>query len=303
MRFPLAATYFSRAQWEKAAALYSEVILSQESENTQTEYSEELPFLPYTHCCIHLGYIRALQGRIEEATELVRKSRDPALEQVSNSQSKAWSTLWHSAFSALLVEDHGVLDRAEEVLEIAEETESPILSFLGYAAKGNALMATEQFEAARAVYEKALQAIEGTTHLRYLEAVYHNLVQVTLALGDCPEAERYYQAGLQLVQLNPEREAPRFDFLKGLLLGAGSPPNFEQAEVFFEQSIKADETSGAVVLAAQTRFYLAQMLAQKGEVERSRSLLTEIRGQFQDWDIPAWQQKCEQVLETLEKSR
>ena len=52
----------------------------------------------------------------------------------------------------------------------------------------------------------------------------------------------------------------------------------------------------AVVLAAQTRFYLAQMLAQKGEVERSRSLHTEIRDQFQDWDISIWQQKCEQVL-------
>jgi hypothetical protein len=91
--------------------------------------------------------------------------------------------------------------------------------------------------------------------------------------------------------------------LKGRLLAADSPPNFEEAEVFFEQSIGADEASGAVVLAAQTRFYLAQMLAQKGEIERSRSLLSEIRGQFKDWDIIAWQQKCEQALETLEKSR
>jgi tetratricopeptide (TPR) repeat protein len=295
VKFPLAATHFSQAQWEKAAALYSEVISSQESENTQTEYFEELPFLPYTICCIHLGYIRALQGRIEEATELVRKGRDPALEQVFNPQSKAWCTLWHSAFSALLVEDHGVSERIEEVLKIAEEADSPILSFLGYSAKGNALMAAEQFEAARTAYEQALGAIEGTTHRRYLEAVYHNLVQVNLALGDWLQAERFHQAGLPLVELNPEREAPRFNFLKGRLLASGSPPNFEQAEVFYEQSIGVDEASGAVVLAAQTRFHLAQMLAQKGEVERSRSLLTEIRGQFQDWNIPVWQQKCEQV--------
>ncbi len=52
----------------------------------------------------------------------------------------------------------------------------------------------------------------------------------------------------------------------------------------------------AVVLAAQTRFYLAQMLAQKGEAARSRSLHTEIIDQFQDWDISIWQQKCEQAL-------
>jgi len=233
----------------------------------------------------------------------VQKGHAPALEKVSNPQSKAWCTLWHSAFSALVGQDYGVSARAEEVLKKAEETDSPIFRFLGYSAKGNALMAAEQFDAARAVYEQALGAIEGTTHRRYLEAVYHNLVQVTLGLGDCPQAEQFYQAGLPLVELNPEREAPRFNFLKGRLLASDSPPNFEQAEVFFEQSIRADEASGAVVLAAQTRFYLAQVLAQKGEVERSRSLLSEIGGQFQDWDIPAWQQKCEQALEALEKSR
>jgi len=301
-RFPLAVTYFSRAKWGKAAALYSEIIRSQEEQRTQAEYTSGATYLPYTHCCTHLGYIRALQGRIEEAKELVQKGHAPALEKVSNPQSKAWCTLWHSAFSALVGQDYGVSARVEEVLKIAEETDSPILSFLEYAAKGNALMAAEQFEAARAAYEQALQAVEGTTHRRYLEAVYHNLVQVTLGLGDCPEAERFYQAGLPLVELNPEREAPRFDFLKGRLLAAGSPPNFEEAEVFFEQSIRADEACGAVVLAAQTRFYLAQMLTQKGAVERSRSLLTEIRGQFQDWNIPVWQQKCNQALEALQNS-
>jgi tetratricopeptide (TPR) repeat protein len=304
VRFMVAVTYLSQAQLEKAAALYSEVIRSQEEHGTQTEYFlEEQPYLPYTHCCTHLGYIRALQGRIEEAKKLVQKGHAPALEQVATLQSRIWCALWHSTFSALVGEDHGALDRVDEVLKLAEKAGSPILSFLGHSAEGNALMAAEQFEAARAAYEQALGAIEGTTYRRFLEAVYYNLVQVTLALGDWPRAERYYQAGLPLVQLNPEREAPRFDFLKGRLLASSSPPNFEEAEVSFEQSIGADEASGAVVLAAQTRFYLAQILAQKGEVERSRSLLTEIRGQFEDWDIPAWQQKCEHALEALEKSR
>lgn len=30
------------------------------------------------------------------------------------------------------------------------------------------------------------------------------------------------------------------------------------------------------------------------------ALLAEIRSHFQDWDIPVWQQKCEQALEALE---
>jgi len=161
-------------------------------------------------------------------------------------------------------------------------------------------MSAEQFEAARMVYEKALEAIEGTTHRRFLETVYYNLVQVVLALGNWAGAEGYYQAGLPLAQLNPEKESPRFDFLKGRLLASSSPPNFGQAQVYFEQSIKADETSGAVVPAAQTRFYLAQMLAQKKKTDRSRSLLNELRSKFQNWRIPFWQHKCEQALGALD---
>jgi len=300
LKLNLAAAYFSLAQWEKAAELYSEVIRTQEANNTQTEYLEEQPYLPYTHSCTHLGYIRALQGRIEETKELVQKGHAPALEQVANLQSRVWCAVWHSTFSALVGEDHGALARVEGILKIAEKTDSPILCFLGYAAKGNALMAAEEFEAAQVVYEQALKAIEGTGHRRFLESVYYSLVQATLALGDRPAAERYYQAGLPLVELNPEKEASRFDCLRGRLLASSSPPEFEQAELFFEQSIKADETSGAVVSAAQTRFYLAQMLAQKGEIDRSLSLLNELRSQFQNWGIPSWQQKCEQALEAID---
>jgi class 3 adenylate cyclase/tetratricopeptide (TPR) repeat protein len=303
LKLNLAAANFSLAQWEKAAQLYSEVIRTQEANNAQTEYLEEQPYLPYTHSCTHLGYIRALQGRVEETKKLIRKGSAPELEQVANLQSRVWCAVWHSTFSALVGEDYGALARVEGILKIAEKTDSPILCFLGYAAKGNALMAAEDFEAAHVVYKQALKAIEGTGHRRFLESVYYSLVQSTLELGDGPVAERYYQAGLPLVELNPQKEASKFDYLKGRLLASSSPPEFEQAELFFEKSIRADAKSGAVVSAAQTRFYLAQMLAQKGERDRSRTLLNELRSQFQKWRIPFWQKKCEQELEDLDSRK
>jgi len=73
--------------------------------------------------------------------------------------------------------------------------------------------------------------------------------------------------------------------------------------VFFEKSIQADEVSGAEVLAAQTKYYLAQMLVQKGEIERSRYILNEIRDMFEIWGIPFWQKKCEQTLDTIDKGK
>jgi class 3 adenylate cyclase/tetratricopeptide (TPR) repeat protein len=301
VKFPLATTYFSLAQWQKAADLYTEVINSHETSDSQSEYLEEMPFMPYTHCCHHLGYIRALQGRIQETKELLKKGYTSPLEQVSNLQSRAWCALWHSAFAILIGEEYDSLSRAEKVLGIVEGSDSPVLLFLCYAAKGNALAVDVQLEDARIFYEKALKAIKDTPHRRYVEAVYCNLIQVALELNDRPAAERYYKEGFPLVELNPERDAPRFDFLKARLLTGADSPDFEKAEILFSKSIRAEQKSGAVLLAAQTRLYLAQMLAQKGETERSVSLLNEARGQFKEWGIPIWQQKCELILIRLEK--
>ena len=303
VKFALATNYFSLAQWQKAVDLYTKVISYHEISDRQSEYLEEIPFMPYTHSCHHLGYIRALQGRIQETKKLLEKGFTPDLEQVSNLQSRAWCALWHSAFALLIGEEYGSLARADKVLSVVEGSDSPILLFLCYAAKGNALAADVQLEDARMFYEKALKTIKDTPHRRYLEAVYCNLTHVALELNDRPAAEGYYKEGFPLVELNPERDAPRFDFLKARLLTGGDSPDFEKIETLFTKSIQADKKTGAVLLAAQTRLYLAQMFAQKGETERSVSLLNESRDQFKKWGVPIWQQKCELMLIRLAKGK
>jgi len=64
--------------------------------------------------------------------------------------------------------------------------------------------------------------------------------------------------------------------LKGRLLASGELPDFGNALVFFEKNLQADEASGALVLAAQTKYHLSQILAQKGEIERSCYILDEV---------------------------
>jgi class 3 adenylate cyclase/tetratricopeptide (TPR) repeat protein len=296
-KFPLAVIYISTGRLDKAAELYSEVITTREANGTQNEYFDELPFLPYAHSCHHLGYILGLQGKISEAKQLIQKGSTPEIKQISNLQSRSYCSLWHSSFSCLIGEDYGVMARVNEVLEIAEKTDSPIIRYLCYVAKGNAFMAADQMEAARNFYEKALQVIEGTEHKRYLEEVYHNLIGTTMALGDLAAAEKYYQDVTPLLKLNPGRTAPRFDYLKGRLLIEAHESDYAGADKFFLKSIDADEASGALVPAAQTKYYRADMLSRKGDNELSLSILTEIQKQFQNWGIPAWQLKCERGLQ------
>jgi len=298
VKFPLAVTYFSIGNWGEAASLYSDVILSREKSGTVKEYSEELPFLPYTHACHHLAYIRALQGRIKEAKELILKSHTPALNTISNLQSLVYCTLWHSALSALIEEDFGVSERVTGTLETAKKTDSPILLFLLYAAQGNAFKAIREFKSAKLAYQNSLKRIAGTAHRRYLDDVYHNLIETLLALEEYQSARQFHAEALPLISLDPVINAARFDYLKGRLLSSVKTPDFEQAETLFLKSINADEKAGAVVLAAQKRFYLAGMLMGKGENDRSRTILTNLQLLFGSWDIPAWQRKCDQALET-----
>ena len=299
IKFPLAVIYISTGRLDKAAELYSEIIATREANGTQNEYAEEVPFLPYSHSCHHLAYIQALQGNISEAKILIQKGSTTEIKQISNLQSRSYCALWHSSFAYLIGEDFGVMARVNEVLEIAEKTDSPIIRYLCYAAKGNAFMAVEQMEAARNFYEKALQAIEGTEHRRYLEEVYHNLIESTMAMGDLVAAEKYYQDLTPLLKLNPGKTAPRFDFLKGRLLTLANSPEYDRADEFFKKSIHTDEKAASVVLAARTKYYRADLLARKGDVELSRSILTEIQKQFQNWGIPAWQLKSERALQPI----
>jgi len=297
IKYWLATSYQSQGQWKKAEPLFLDSVRYQEEQKTQTEYLYKgLGFLPYAQGCVLVGYNLAVQGRTKDAKELFRKSYIPAVREASNLYTKTGCAVWHSRFSALIGEDYGAAARADDALEISKESDSPVFRFRSFDAKGKALMALGQFERARSVFEQALKAIEGKTYRVGLAGVYFDLVQVNLELGDQAEAERYYQTALPLIEPNPERIAPRFDYLKGRLLASADPPNFEQSVFFFERSIQAEAEANAAVLAAQTRFCLAQLLAQQEKIDRSRHLLEHISRQFQDWEIPVWQQKCKEAL-------
>ena len=90
-----------------------------------------------------------------------------------------------------------------------------------------------------------------------------------------------------------------YDFLKGLIVAAEN--DFMQAEELFHRSARDDEEVGAVVPAAQTRYYLARMLARKGDVDRARELLAKLEKHFREWIIPVWEGKCRQAITELPK--
>ena len=292
-RYALAMAYNAQGQWQKAAPLFAESIRAQEDEQTQTrEIDWGVGFLAYAYGCTALAYNLALQGRIGEAKDALHKGYTPALERLSNLFTKIYCALWHSRMAVLLGEDHGALARAEQLLTLTAETDSPTMRFFAHVAHGTALMAVGRFAAARTACTEALQVIAGTAHHDGLGEVHFNLAWASLELGDRPAAERHYREGT--------RRTARFALLQGRLLASAGPPDFVQAESCLIQSMQADEATGAVVLAAQTRFYLAQMLAATGDVGRARVLLAALRDQFATWGIPGWQGKAAQALAALE---
>jgi tetratricopeptide (TPR) repeat protein len=255
--------------------------------------------LPYTILCGQLGYNLGVMGRIAEGKKLFDRGYAPELEQVSNLTTKMAYCSWQGLFISLIGEDSfGALAKIDQLVELAEKSDSPFMILVFSVAKANVMLAKGDFNAAIASCQNALRSIEGKSiRTGHVINLYYDLVLAELELGDLDSANQHYNEGRQLVELSPNWWTPRFDFLQGLLLMMQPTPDYAQAEERFQKSIKVDEEVGAVVPAAQTRYYLARMFACKDEAERACEMLTEDIRDFQSWDIPVWSQRCEKEFD------
>ncbi|MGD8764261.1 MAG: adenylate/guanylate cyclase domain-containing protein [Desulfobacteraceae bacterium] len=297
----LGICYIGQGLCRKGEPHISKALRAYEKLDQKTEYVIGWNALPYTLACAHLGYDLGVMGRVEEGKELFERGYASELEQISNLATKMAYCSWQGLFISLIGENHfGAMARMDQMVELAERSDSPFMILVFSVAKANVMVGIGDFGAALSTCQKAFKTIEGkpirTGHVINL---YYDLVRVELEAGDLESAKQHYEEGRQLVELAPHWWEPRFDFLQGLLLMVEASPDYARVEECFQKSIQGDEEVGAVVPAAQTRYYLARMLAREGEVRRSRDMLTELGSQFQNWNIPAWQQKCKQELETL----
>jgi len=297
----LGACYIAQGLYQKSESLISNAVSSFEKLNQRTKYIKGWNALPYTIACAQLGYNFGVMGRIAEGKELFERGYAPELEQVSNLSTKMSYCSWHGLFVSLLGEDHfEAKDRMSKLSELTDRSDSPFLILVISVAIANVILAIEDFEPALYTCKKALKAIEGKSiRTGHVANLHYDLVRAELESGELESAKQHYKEGRQLVDLAPNWWKPRFDFLQGLILMAGTSPDYAQVEECFRKSIQVDEEVGAVVPAAHTRYYLARMLAHKGEIGRTRKILTELRNFFQSWNIPVWQKRCEQEFDTL----
>jgi len=299
----LGVCYIGQGLWRKSEPHISKAVRAYERLDKKTEYV--VGWNVYTVACAQLGYNLGVIGRIAEAKELFEKGYTPEQEQVSNLTTKMAYCSWQGLFISLIGEDHfGAAARIDQLVELAERSDSPFMILVFSVAKANILLGMEDFGAALSSSQKALKAVEGKAiRTGHVVNLYYDLVLAELESGDQESAKQHYKEGRLLVELAPHWWGPRFDFLQGLLLMAEASPDYTRAEECFQKSIQGDEEVGAVVPAAQPRYYLARMLALKGEAGRAREMLTELCSQFRSWGISAWQQKCEQELEALDSPK
>ena len=301
----LGACYIGQGLWQKSEPRFLETVRAYEKLGKKTEYVMGWNALPYTIVCGQLGYNLGVIGRIAEAKELFEKGYSPELEQVSNLTTKMAYCSWQGLFISLIGEDHfEATAKMDQLVELAERSDSPFMILVFAVAKANVLLGEKDFGPALSTSKKALKAIEGkpirTGHVANL---YYDLVLAELEVGEPESAKQHYEEGRSLVELAPHWWRPRFDLLHGLLLMAEGSPDYTKVEECLISSMQGDEEVGAVVPAAQTRYYLGRMFARKGDAGRAHEVLTELSSHFQSWGIPVWQQKCEQELETLDSPK
>jgi tetratricopeptide (TPR) repeat protein len=165
-------------------------------------------------------------------------------------------------------------------------------------AKANMLLGIGEYGLVQTACKNALTSIEGTPiRTGHVANVYYDMVLAELKPGNQDRARQHYEKGKPLGELAPHWWGARFLFLKGMLLSSETAPDFMEIEECFQKSIHDVEIVGAVVPAAQTRYYLAKMLSRKGEVNHANKLFRDLRDGFEAFDIPVWQHKCDIELE------
>jgi len=295
----LGACYIGQGLWCKSEPCFSNTIKIYEELGLKSEYVMGWNALPYTIVCGQLGYNLATMGKVQEGKELFERGYTSDLEQVSNLTTKMAYCSWQGLFISLVGEDYfGAASKLDELVDLAERSGSPFMMLAFNAAKANVLLGKQDYEKVLKTGTNALQAIEGKQiRTGHVANVYYDMVLAELGMGNIDLAKQHYQKGRPLVELAPNWWGPRFDFLGGLLLEKETSPDYKKIEEYLSKSIQCDEKVGAVVPAAQTRYYMAQLLARKGDVEGSNDLFKNLLNQFQAWEIPVWQKKCEQELE------
>jgi class 3 adenylate cyclase/tetratricopeptide (TPR) repeat protein len=295
----LGACYIGQGLWHKSEPCFSKTVKIYDKLGSKTEYVMGWNALPYTIVCGQLGYNYAVIGRVTEGKELFDKGFAADLEQVSNLTTKMAFCSWQGLFISLVGKDYfRALSKINNLVNLAERSGSPFMMLVFNAAKANILLGLEEYDMVIGTCNNALSAIEGTPiRTGHVTNVYYDMILAYLNLGNQDQAIKHFDQGRLLVDLAPNWWGPRFLFIEALLRDNKNQPEYEKIEELYNKSAKDDESVGAVVPAAQTRFHLAKMLFRKGDSENAYRLLTNLRNCFQKYDIPVWRKKCEYALE------
>ena len=295
----LGACYIGQGLWQKSEPCFSKTVKIYDKLGSKTEYVMGWNALPYTIVCGQLGYNYAVIGRVTEGKELFDRGFTADLEQVSNLTTKMAFCSWQGLFISLVGKDYfEALSKINNLVDLAERSGSPFMMLVFNAAKANILLGLEEYDMVIGSCNNALSAIEGTPiRTGHVTNVYYDMILAYLNLGKQDQAIKHFDQGKSLVDLAPNWWGPRFLFIEALLLDNENQPEFDKIEKLYNKSAKDDESVGAVVPAAQTRFHLAKMLFRKGDSESAYRLLTNLLDCFQKYDIPVWRKKCEYALE------
>ena len=201
--------------------------------------------------------------------------------------------VWSSGHLALTGEDPDDVRRTiEEAIALAEAAKAPFLLYMAYLAKATADSGWDLHETVRHFASRCLEVIGHAGRMIFLAHVYYFLALASLELADRDTAEFAYRKGLALVPLTPAWHVGRYEYLRGRLLAAEAAPDLAGAAAAFERAIAADQAQGVAVPAAQTRYWLARVQAERGDLRTARAGLRDLEHRFEVWGIPVWARKC-----------
>jgi predicted ATPase len=240
-----------------------------------------------------IGYPDRAQRRAAEAIRLAQK--------LSHPYTRAYA-LFHNGLLNLWMRDpETALERAQTVLDLAEEHGFQIWNAIGTCLRGAALVGTGSIEIGLALVEQGVQAYRGLkTPPVFWPVLLHLCAGASYAASRPAEGLEFMKEAIEFETKGSARAlVSEFLVLQGELLLALSPANAAGAELCYQQAVDSARAVQAPMLELRAAMRLSHLWREQGKSDEARNLLSAAYAKMTEGFTLADLKEAKDLLEDL----
>jgi tetratricopeptide (TPR) repeat protein len=182
---------------------------------------------------------------------------------------------------------------------ISHKIGNPLMEGLALWGIGCADVMLGQHEPGLTMMNEGIAAIESTESQLGLSAYYGLLAERYAVLGRERQARAFANKALRVGQAGERLGDDSAYSALAILAARGQPPDWEQAQAHLEEALRICRENGARTKSARYLLQYAELLGERGEVQRAHGYLEEAQAHFADMGMDWWLDRARALSDQL----